>query len=143
MNTSHQSADVWQQPAWPLWRYDLTALSAPLSQARLAQGTVIGKAQAIGLSSGDLGRITEEIWINEVVATAAIEGEKLNLEMVRSSVMRKLGSDHTGPSSRHIDGLVDVMNDATQNYQAPAHCRTPVSLAVGTVPGRDFRIKTH
>ena len=50
------------------------------------------------------------------MATAGIEGEKLNLDAVRSSVMRKLGIPKAGTSPRHVDGLVDVMDDATRDY---------------------------
>jgi len=50
------------------------------------------------------------------MATAGIEGEKLDLEAVRSSVMRKTGFGKPGASPRHVDGLVDVMDDAARNF---------------------------
>lgn len=78
----------------------------------------MGKAQAIGLSTHALAQIENEIWVREVVATAAIEGQKLDLDQVRSSVMRKLGLGSTGTSSRRIDGLVDVMHDAINGYSS-------------------------
>ena len=55
----------------------------------------------------------------EVIATAAIEGEKLDPAAVRSSVMRRLGLASTGPHDRNIDGLVDVINDATSGFEEP------------------------
>lgn len=53
------------------------------------------------------------------MATAAIEGEKLDLEAVRSSVAHRLGLADLPTADRHVDGLVQVMADATQQYQAP------------------------
>jgi Fic family protein len=62
--------------------------------------------------------VVRDIWIDEAVATAAIEGEKLDLEAVRSSVMRRLGVEGAeGRVSRHVDGLLDVMQDATTSYR--------------------------
>ncbi len=78
---------------------------------------VLGQARAIGLEQ--LTGILDAIWIDEVVATAAIEGERLNLDAVRSSVGRMLGLSDSGASSREIDGLVDVMRDASENFNAP------------------------
>lgn len=117
-NTAQTLIYVWQQPQWPDWTYDNAAISAVLAQARLHQGRVIGKAHAIGLSTDALTQVINEIWVNEVVATAAIEGQKLDLDQVRSSVMRKLGLGATGMSSRPVDGLVEVMHDAIKGYSS-------------------------
>lgn len=61
-----------------------------------------------------------ELWVQEAVATSAIEGEQLNQDSVRSSVLRHLGveADGSAPVSRQVAGLVDVMEDATQNFAA-------------------------
>ncbi len=105
---------VWAQPGWPDFTVRAEALAEPLGRARLAQGTVLGLAQALGLESHP--EIVHEIWVGEALAPAGIEGEKLNLDAVRSSVMRKLGIPKAGASTRHVDGLVDVMDDATRNF---------------------------
>lgn len=107
---------IWARPGWPVFSFRQAALTGPLGRARLAQGTVLGLAQAIGLV--DRPGILEDIWVGEAMATAAIEGEKLNLDQVRSSVMRKMGVARHGTSSRDVDGLVDVMDDAARNFSA-------------------------
>lgn len=139
MNAPQRPLYVWQQAAWPDWHYDDKALIVPLAQARQQQGIVVGKAQAIGLESDNLTSVVNEIWVQEVMATAAIEGQKLDLEQVRSSVMRKLGLAGAGPSSRHVDGLVDVMHDASQHFalalDADRLCRWQSALFPGGTSG--------
>ena len=105
---------VWTQPGWPAFTFSQAALTDALGRARLAQGTVHGLAQAIGLAHHP--EILHDIWVGEAMATAGIEGEKLNLDAVRSSVLRKIGGARRGISSKHVDGLVDVMDDATRNF---------------------------
>jgi Fic family protein len=77
--------------------------------------------------------------MQEVVATAAIEGEKLDPSAVRSSVMRKLGLADEGPVHRHVDGLVDVISDATQALDEPLDegrlCRWQAALFPGGISG--------
>ncbi|MEO8600494.1 MAG: Fic family protein, partial [bacterium] len=130
---------IWQQPTWPNWYFDDKALIGPLAQARQQQGIVVGKAQAIGLESDNLTQVVNEIWVQEVMATAAIEGQKLDFEQVRSSVMRKLGLADVGSSSRHVDGLVDVMHDASQNFAVALDvdrlCRWQSALFPGGTSG--------
>ncbi len=50
MNTAHAAPYIWQQPDWPIWRYDASRLALALASARQQQGIIIGKAQAVGLS---------------------------------------------------------------------------------------------
>src|SRR5258708_26124660 len=80
---------IWQLAKWPSLHFDEAALAAPLASARREQGKVLGLFRAIGLPAES--EVVRDIWIDEAVATAAIEGEKLDLEAVRSSVMRRLG----------------------------------------------------
>jgi Fic family protein len=107
---------IWQQPDWPNLRYDRGAVADVLARARLEQGKVLGVLRAIGLH--EIANVEWELWTGEAVATAAIEGEKLDLETVRSSVMRRLGDKDAGSrASRHVEGLLDVMQDATQSFR--------------------------
>ncbi len=108
---------IWQQPAWPALTFDLTQVTPALAAARRAQGEVEGKAAAIGLE--DRGQVLTEVFEHEVIATAAIEGERLDPVAVRSSVLRQLGHTDTGPRDRHVDGLVEVLADATQGFDRP------------------------
>lgn len=139
MNAPQNPLYIWQHPDWPQWKFDGQALAVPLAQARQQQGIVIGKAQAIGLANVNLTQVINDIWVQEVMATAAIEGEKLDHDLVRSSVMRKLGLADAGASSRHVDGLVEVMHDASQNYMgvldADRLCRWQSALFPGGTSG--------
>ena len=108
---------IWQQPCWPALEFDAQVVSAALGEARLAQGMVEGKAHAIGLDPS--GELAQGVFADEVMATAAIEGEVLDRAAVRSSVMRRLGLGRAGPRVRAVDGLVEVINDATQAHDAP------------------------
>jgi Fic family protein len=108
---------VWQQPDWPKFVFDMKVLAPVLSRARNAQGRVMGKAQALGLAN--LGSALAEIWVEEANATARIEGEKLDLAAVRSSVARRLGMASVGTASRAVEGLIDLMEDATRHWREP------------------------
>jgi len=109
-------AYVWQHPGWPALVFDASALEHELNLARLEQGRLLGQMQAIGLA--DAQEIARELWVQEAMATAAIEGEKLNLDAVRSSVCRRLGLADLPTHDRHVDGLVELMQDATDGYQS-------------------------
>lgn len=59
--------------------------------------------------------------MSEAIATSAIEGEKLNLDAVRSSVARRLGVENppAGPVDRNVEGLLDAMGDASRHWEQP------------------------
>ena len=110
---------IWQLPDWPHLAFDATALAAPLAQVHRAQGMLAGRMAALGLAQRD--QATLQVLTQEVITTSAIEGERLDLDAVRSSVARKLGLDigALAPSDRHVDGVVDVVLDATRNFDQP------------------------
>jgi Fic family protein len=62
-----------------------------------------------------------DVLTKEGVATSAIEGEKLDPGALRSSIARRLGLPTAGlpPATRHAEGLVDVLLDATRDFDAP------------------------
>jgi len=105
---------IWQRPRWPRLTFNAQVLTADLQTARLQQGQLLGQAEAIGLTG--LQEVSRDLWVGEAMATAAIEGQLLDLEAVRSSVGRQLGLEEAGPRNHHIDGLVDVMRDAVEGY---------------------------
>jgi Fic family protein len=92
-----------------------------LANARRAQGLLLGKARAIGLE-GLLPHVRDAL-TQEAITTSAIEGEKLDPQSVRSSIARRLGLDSGGapPSEgqRNLEGLIDVLQDATLNTESP------------------------
>jgi len=110
---------IWQSPHWPDWQYDLSALTEPLTAVSRAQGLLLGRLADVGIALRDeasLSAVTED-----VVQTSAIEGETLNVASVRSSVARRLGVDigALAPVDRHVDGVVDMVLDATRNASPP------------------------
>jgi len=129
---------LWQQSEWPAFVFDLNVLAPALSRARNAQGRVLGKAQALGLSN--LGSALSEIWVEEADATARIEGEKLDLTAVRSSVARRLGlslgPSSVGSTSRTVEGLMDVMEDATHRWREPLTLKQLCGWQAALFPSR-------
>ncbi len=112
---------IWQSPDWPHWRYDLSVLAEPLAVVSHAQGLLLGRLADVGLGLRDqagLAALTED-----VLKTSEIEGEHLNAASVRSSIARRLGVDigALAPVDRHVEGVVDMVLDAT------AHCAAPLS----------------
>jgi Fic family protein len=110
---------IWQQPDWPRFRVREAEIASPLTAAHLAQGRVTGKAQALGLAA--VAGAAGEIWTAEALATAAIEGEKLDLDAVRSSVARRLGLPAPAKArhARDVEGLLDMMEDAVARHAEP------------------------
>ncbi len=110
---------IWEQNDWPAFRWRETEISPVLAHARLAQGRILGAA---GLLDPALTLDADvSILVEDGVQTSAIEGERLDLDAVRSSVARHLGLPTAGlpVPSRAIDGLIDVLLDATRRFDAP------------------------
>jgi Fic family protein len=107
---------IWQYGSWPEFTWDSNTLLPLLSQARLLQGSLLGRVKRLGFMLNEEAQVN--ILTEETIKTAAIEGERLNPKMVRSSVARHLGlpSAGLGPATRSLDGLVEVILDATQKY---------------------------
>jgi len=107
---------IWQQANWPKFIWDDVALSSLVAHANKEQGRLKGKLEAMGFKTQDeavLHTLTQD-----VVQSSDIEGEKLSSEQVKSSVARRLGMDIAGlvPADRNVEGVVEMMLDATQNY---------------------------
>ena len=111
---------IWQRPDWTSsFRWDSERLMTPLAMARRRQGEILGLAAALGFEVGLEARAAA--LVDEAVTTAAIEGERLDRGSVRSSVARRLGLPTAGlpPTARHIDGLVEMLVDATRRCNDP------------------------
>ncbi|MBS0321206.1 MAG: Fic family protein [Proteobacteria bacterium] len=110
---------IWQHPGWPVFRWDPAHLTAPLAAARKAQGELTGMARLLDPDS-DL-RARFEVLTAEGIATSAIEGERFDPDALRSSLANRLGLPATGLPNppRFIEGLVDVLLEATRDTQAP------------------------
>ena len=110
---------LWEQRTWPAFWWDEKALTKPLAQASREQGRLLGRMEALGFELRDeanLRTLTED-----VVKSSEIEGEKLERDQVRSSIARRLGLDIAGavPADRDVEGVVEMMLDATGNYAQP------------------------
>jgi Fic family protein len=110
---------IHQLPSWPKFRWDTKAIAEPLAAVRHRQGRLIGRMEGLGFplrSEATLQSLTEE-----VVKSSEIEGEILNRDQVRSSIARRLGMDIGAltPADRHVEGVVEMMLDATQKYDQP------------------------
>lgn len=113
MTYIHELAD------WPNLTWDDSATAQPLAAVRHRQGRLIGRMEALGFSLREeavLLTLTEE-----VLKSSEIEGEVLNRDQVRSTIARRLGMNVVGlvPADRNVEGVVEMMLDATQNYAQP------------------------
>ena len=107
---------IHERPGWPEFTWDSEALLPMLAGLRYREGQLLGGLQALGLdlrTEASLRTLTED-----VVKSSAIEGERLDPEEVRSSIARRLGLDAGGviPASRDVEGVVEMMLDATQHH---------------------------
>ena len=104
---------------WPTFRWDQESLIGRLGAVRHLQGLLIGRMQGLGFqlqAEAALNGLTEE-----VIKSSEIEGEKLDRDQVRSSLARRLGIDigALAPADRNVEGVVEMMLDATQKYRQP------------------------
>ncbi len=106
---------VWKSSGWPELSWKSDELLEPLARARLAQGKLLGEMRHVGLE------LQAEVLEEEAYTTAAIEGEKLDRDSIRSSIARRLGLPSAGlPSStRPVDGLVEMLVEATSRFDEP------------------------
>jgi Fic family protein len=106
-------------PEWPSFRCREADITAPLAAVRHRQGRLIGRMESLGFDlrrEAILATLTDD-----VIKSSEIEGEDLDRAQVRSSIARRLGMDIAGAvhSDRNIDGVVEMMLDATQNFARP------------------------
>ena len=110
---------IYMNKGWPRFTWSADRLVSHLSATRYAQGLLLGKMQDLGYqlrTEATLVALTEE-----TVKSSAIEGEELDPESVRSSLARLMGIEaaETRLADRNVEGVVEMMLDATQNYASP------------------------
>ena len=110
---------IHERENWTNFYWDNDRLSPILAIVRHLQGRLMGRMESLGFDF--IERATLESLILDVVDTSRIEGEFLSPELVRSSIARKLGMENADfiKTPRNIDGIVDVILDATQNFKKP------------------------
>ena len=118
-NTNDMAKYIYQRSSWPNFTWDDKSLSVLLGEVRNLQGRLIGQMSALGFSFKEETMLTTLTL--DVLKSSEIEGEKLNYNQVRSSIARRLGMDVAGlvPSDRNVEGVVEMMLDATRNYDKP------------------------
>lgn len=110
---------IYQKKNWPKFSWDAIVITPLLGEVRHRQGKILGLMQGLGF------RMQEETVLQtltlDVLKSSEIEGEQLNPEQVRSSIARRLGIAIAGavPADRHVEGVVAMLLDATQQYDAP------------------------
>jgi Fic family protein len=110
---------IWQDDGWPHFFWDANSLLTPLADARHKQGQLLGRMRQLGF---DLQlEASFQATVEDVIRTSEIEGERLDLASVRSSVARRLGLPDAGlvPSDRKVDGVVEMMLDVMHNHASP------------------------
>jgi len=110
---------IHERPGWPGFTWDAAAIAGPLAALRFRQGRLVARMEALGL------RLRDEAVLAalsvEVRQSSAIEGESLDPAAVRSSLARRLGVEigALAPADRHVDGVVDMVLDATRRAHEP------------------------
>ena len=110
---------IHERENWTNFFWDNEKLAPTLASVRHLQGRLLGRMESLGFDF--IALATLESLILDVVDTSRIEGEFLNPELVRSSIARKLGIENADfiKTPRNIEGIVDVILDATQNFDKP------------------------
>lgn len=110
---------IHQRKNWTNFKWDNDKLLPLLANVRHLQGRLLGQMENLGF------KFQEEAVLStltlDVLKSNEIEGEVLNKDQVRSSIARRLGLEVSGlvDSPRNVDGVVEMMLDATQNYMKP------------------------
>jgi Fic family protein len=109
----HELAD------WPHFHWDNTRLAELLADVRHRQGRLLGHMEALGFDLRQEAVL--ETLTTDVLKSSEIEGEKLDAAQVRSSIARRLGIHIAAlkKADRHVEGVVEMMLDATRNYSQP------------------------
>ncbi len=113
------SGYIYQKENWTHFTWKSDEIVVLLSEARNLQGRLMGRMETLGFDLIDEALL--ETLTLDVLKSAEIEGEILNADQVRSSIAQKLGMDFAGivMSDRNVDGMVEMMIDATKNCFKP------------------------
>ncbi len=109
----HEYAD------YPNFTWKPEQIMDALARVANMQGQILGKMQQFGF--GDCQIAMLNAMTEEITKSSEIEGEILNSEQVRSSLAKRLNihMDSDITPSHHIDGIVQTMMDAINNYNQP------------------------
>jgi len=110
---------IYEYKNWTDFSWENNEINAIFGEVRLMQGKIIGQMNALGFSAKEEASLTALTL--DVVKSSEIEGDLLNFNQVRSSIARRLGINTAGlvKSNRYIEGVVEMMLDATQRADLP------------------------
>lgn len=110
---------IYQNKNWTHFEWQHKVINHVFGDVRNLQGRLIGQMNTLGFSMKEEATLTTLTL--DVIKSSEIEGERLNYEQVRSSIARRLGMNIAGlvPADRAVEGVVEMMRDATQNYRQP------------------------
>lgn len=110
---------IHERKEWPGFMWDEGKLAGLLADVRYLQGRLLGRMEGLGFQLREVA--TLQTLTADVVKTTEIEGEKLDVETVRSSIARRMGLDIGALRAidRNVEGIVDIMLDATREFEKP------------------------
>ena len=132
---------IHERDDWPGFFWDQTSLATQLAAVRHRQGRLIGRMESLGLA------LREEAVLRtltlDVLKSSEIEGEILEIDQVRSSLARRLGLEIGAltPADRNVEGVVELMLDATGNYSEPLTEQRLFSWHCGLFPAGHRRMQ--
>jgi Fic family protein len=110
---------IYQYNSWPNFTWRESCINSLFGEVRNLQGLIIGQMNTLGFATKEEATLTTLTL--DIIKSSEIEGEKLDYHQVRSSIARRLGINIAGlvHTERNVEGIVEMMLDATQNYQNP------------------------
>ena len=110
---------IYEYSNWPVFEWDDKSIQLVLGQVRHLQGRVLGQMSSLGFKVQEEAKLST--LTQDVLKSSEIEGENLNYDQVRSSIAKRLGIEIGGfvHAGRDVEGVVEMLLDATQNYEAP------------------------
>jgi len=110
---------IYQLPGWPSFKWNVEQVNLVLTEVRHQQGRLLGRMERLGFALQS--EATLQTLTLDVLKSSEIEGELLDAGQVRSSIARRLGIDIAGmvTADRHVEGVVEMMLDATQHFAQP------------------------
>jgi Fic family protein len=110
---------LYELTGWPKFTWDQAKIAKRLAAVRHEQGRLIGRMETLGFQFRQEAIL--DTLTSDVIKSSEIEGERLDLGQVRSSIARQLGMDIGGATAadRHVEGVVEMMLDATRRYEKP------------------------
>ena len=119
IGTSQMAKYIYEYPNWTKFSWQETVINSIFGEVRNLQGKINGQMSTLGFATKEEATLTTLTL--DVIKSSEIEGEKLDYDQVRSSIARRLGINIAGlvQANRNVEGVVEMMLDATQNYQKP------------------------